>query len=95
MTDAYLRPIAFRGSEQIGVSAPAWPSIARGHRLLGLAELLQPLRKRSKGVRLMHAKWRRPDPRSASPGNAKAAGLYMICTLTKEMPPSGRATPMR
>jgi branched-chain amino acid aminotransferase len=80
-TDAYLRPIAFRGSEQIGVSAPLcrtrvaiagweWPSY------------FNPEQKR-KGVRLTHAKWRRPDPASA-PFAAKAAGLYMICTLSKE-----------
>ena len=81
LTDAYLRPIAFRGSEQIGVSAPAcrtrvavtcwdWPSY------------FDPAVKRQ-GVRLTHAQWRRPDPRSI-PWEAKAAGLYMICTLSKE-----------
>lgn len=81
LTDAYLRPIAFRGSEQIGVSAPAakthvtiacwdWPSYFS-------------LEVKKKGVRLTHAKWRRPDPDSI-PWAAKAAGLYMICTLSKE-----------
>ncbi len=80
-TDAYLRPIVFRGSEQIGVSAPLcktrvaiacwdWPSY------------FDAAQKR-KGVRLTHAAWRRPDPRSI-PWQAKAAGLYMICTMSKE-----------
>ena len=81
LTDAYLRPIAFRGSEQIGVSAPLcttrvaiacwdWPSYF-------------PVEQKKKGVRVMHATWRRPHPSSA-PYAAKAAGLYMICTLQKE-----------
>ena len=35
-----------------------------------------------KGIRLDIAEWRRPDPRTA-PAKAKAAGLYMICTLSK------------
>ena len=35
-----------------------------------------------KGIRLDIADWRRPDPRTA-PAHAKAAGLYMICTLSK------------
>jgi branched-chain amino acid aminotransferase len=81
LTDAYLRPVAWRGSEQLGVSATRtrvhvavaawdWPSYFAPEEKL-------------KGVRLTHAQWRRPDPRSA-PYQAKAAGLYMICTLTKE-----------
>jgi branched-chain amino acid aminotransferase len=35
-----------------------------------------------KGIRLDLAEWRRPDPRTA-PSKSKAAGLYMICTLSK------------
>jgi branched-chain amino acid aminotransferase len=34
------------------------------------------------GIRLTHAKWRRPDPATA-PCASKAAGLYMICTMSK------------
>ncbi|MFK7793623.1 MAG: branched-chain amino acid aminotransferase [Devosiaceae bacterium] len=79
-TDAYLRPIAWRGSEMMGVSAQKnrinvaiaaweWPSYFAPE-------------ERMKGIRLDIAKWRRPDPRTA-PHNAKAAGLYMICTLSK------------
>ena len=35
-----------------------------------------------KGIRLKTSDWRRPDPQTA-PVQAKAAGLYMICTLAK------------
>jgi branched-chain amino acid aminotransferase len=78
--DAYVRPIAWRGSEQMGVSAQnnrincaiaiwQWPSY------------FDPAQK-LKGIRLDMAEWRRPDPRTA-PSTSKAAGLYMICTLSK------------
>ena len=78
--DAYVRPIAWRGSEQMGVSAQnnrincaiaiwQWPSY------------FDPAQK-LKGIRLDIAEYRRPDPRTA-PSQAKAAGLYMICTLSK------------
>jgi len=79
-TDAYVRPIAWRGSEMMGVSAQAnrinlaiaiwqWPSY------------FDPAQ-RLKGIRLDIAEWRRPDPRTA-PSKSKAAGLYMICTMSK------------
>ncbi len=79
-TDAYVRPIAWRGSEMMGVSAQnnrinvaiaawQWPSYFKPEEKL-------------KGIRLDIAKWRRPDPATA-PSFAKAAGLYMICTLSK------------
>ena len=79
-TDAYVRPIAWRGSEQLGVSAQQtkihvaiasweWPSYFS-------PEL------RDRGIRLTFSKWRRPAPDTA-PTQAKAAGLYMICTLSK------------
>jgi branched-chain amino acid aminotransferase len=78
--DAYVRPIAWRGSEQLGVSAQhnrihlaiatwEWPSY------------FDPAQ-RLKGIRLDLAEYRRPDPRT-SPCLAKAAGLYMICTISK------------
>ncbi|TAK48319.1 MAG: branched-chain amino acid aminotransferase [Xanthobacteraceae bacterium] len=79
-TDAYVRPVAWRGSEMMGVSAQTntihlaiacwqWPSY------FDPAERL-------KGIRLDLAEYRRPDPRTA-PAKAKAAGLYMICTVSK------------
>ena len=78
--DAYVRPIAWRGSEALGVSAQSnkihvaiatweWPSY------------FQP-EQRLKGLRLDLAEYRRPDPKTA-PCLAKAAGLYMICTISK------------
>lgn len=80
LVDAYIRPIAWRGSEMMGVSAQrntinvaiaawAWPSYFAPE-------------ERLKGIRLDMAQYRRPDPRTA-PCNSKAAGLYMICTLSK------------
>jgi branched-chain amino acid aminotransferase len=78
--NAYVRPIAWRGSEQLGVSAQnntihlaiaawEWPSY------------FDPAQ-RMKGIRLDLAEYRRPDPRTA-PCLAKASGLYMICTISK------------
>jgi len=77
---AYVRPIAWRGSEALGVSAQQnkihfaiatweWPSY------------FDPAQ-RLKGIRLDLAEYRRPDPKTA-PCLAKAAGLYMICTISK------------
>ena len=80
LTDAYMRPVAWRGSEEMGVAADNntvhlaiaawdWPSYYS-------------LDERLKGIRLTHAKWKRPSPETI-PSAAKAAGLYMICTLSK------------
>lgn len=78
--DAYVRPIAWRGSEMMGVSAQ--------HNKINLAiaiwewpSYFDP-EQRQKGIRLDIAEYRRPDPRTA-PSKSKAAGLYMICTLSK------------
>ncbi|HVY21577.1 MAG TPA: branched-chain amino acid aminotransferase [Bauldia sp.] len=80
MVDAYVRPIAWRGSEMMGVSAQNntihlaiavwdWPSYFKPE-------------ERLKGIRLDMAKYRRPDP-ATEPSKSKAAGLYMICTISK------------
>ena len=80
LVDAYCRPIAWRGSEMMGVSAQhntihlaiavwEWPSYFKPEEKL-------------KGIRLDLAKFRRPDPATA-PSKSKAAGLYMICTISK------------
>jgi branched-chain amino acid aminotransferase len=80
LQNAYIRPIAWRGSEMMGVSAQAnrinvaiavwdWPSY------------FDPAEK-MKGIRLDIAQWKRPDP-ATIPCKSKAAGLYMICTLSK------------
>jgi branched-chain amino acid aminotransferase len=79
LTSGYVRPLAWRGSEQLAVSAQqtkihlmvacwVWPDYYGADRM--------------KGVRLGLADWRRPHPQTA-PTNSKAAGLYMIGTLAK------------
>lgn len=79
--DAYVRPFAWRGSEMMAVSALnnrthvaiatwEWPS------------MFDPAQ-RLKGIRLDVAEFRRPDPATA-PCQSKAAGLYMICTISKQ-----------
>jgi branched-chain amino acid aminotransferase len=80
LTNAYVRPIAWRGSEQMGVSA----QLTRPHLAVAVWEWgayfgEEALRK---GLRLDIARWRRPAPYTA-PTKAKAAGLYMICTMSK------------
>ncbi|WP_145142890.1 branched-chain amino acid aminotransferase [Roseomonas gilardii] len=78
-TEAYVRPVAWRGSEMLAVSAQktkihlaiacwGWPNLFGENRM--------------RGVRLGMAKWRRPAPDTA-PTAAKASGLYMIGTLSK------------
>ncbi len=80
LTNAYVRPIAWRGSEQMGVSAQRTkPHLAIACWEWGAyfgAEAL------AKGLRLNIAPWRRPAPYTA-PTKSKAAGLYMICTMSK------------
>jgi branched-chain amino acid aminotransferase len=82
LDDCYVRPIAWRGSESISVSAMDskihfaiavwdWPSY------------FDPEEKK-KGIRLTWAKYRRPAPDTA-PTDSKAAGLYMICTVSKHI----------
>lgn len=80
MKDVYVRPIAWRGSESMGVSAQN----NRVHLAIAIWEwpsYFDPEQK-LKGIRLDIAEYRRPDPRTA-PSKSKAAGLYMICTLSK------------
>ena len=78
--DQYVRPVAWRGSEMMAVSAQhnkihvaiatwAWPSMFDAETKM-------------KGIKLDIAEYRRPDPMCA-PVHAKAAGLYMICTISK------------
>ncbi|EAU41802.1 branched-chain amino acid aminotransferase [Fulvimarina pelagi HTCC2506] len=79
-TDAYVRPVAWRGSEMMGVSAQ------KNRINVAIAAWLWPSYfdpdQRMKGIRLDLAEYRRPDPMTA-PSRAKAAGLYMICTISK------------
>ncbi len=79
-TDAYIRPVVYRGSEMMAVAAQStrihvaiaawqWPSYFDAETKM-------------KGIRLDVSDWRRPAPDTA-PTAAKAAGLYMICTMSK------------
>ena len=78
--DGYIRPVSWRGSEMMGISAQRntihfavaaweWPSYYTPE-------------SRLKGIKLQLSKWRRPSSDTA-PVSTKAAGLYMICTLAK------------
>lgn len=80
IVDGYVRPVAWRGSEMMGVSAQnnrihlaiaawTWPSYFAAEAKM-------------KGIRMKTGAWRRPAPDTA-PVHAKAAGLYMICTMAK------------
>ena len=80
LSDCYVRPIAWRGSEMIGVSAQQ----TRIHVAIAVWEwpsYFDPATK-AKGIRLTWAKYDRPAPNTI-PTAAKAAGLYMICTISK------------
>jgi branched-chain amino acid aminotransferase len=79
-TDAYARPISWRGSEMMGVSAQH-NTIHLGIASWDWPSYFDPAQ-RMKGIRLDIADYRRPDPATA-PALAKAAGLYMICTISK------------
>lgn len=79
LTDGYVRPVAWRGSEQMGVSAQK----TRPHLAIAAWSWGAYFGEASeKGLRLDIAEWRRPAPYTA-PVQAKAAGLYMICTMSK------------
>ena len=78
--DGYIRPVVWRGSEKmeisaidasthIAIAAWRWPSYFSPEKIL-------------EGIRLTKSNWVRPSPDSA-PTNSKAAGLYMICSLSK------------
>ncbi|MGV3550115.1 branched-chain amino acid aminotransferase [Rhizobium sp.] len=78
--DAYVRPIAWRGSEMMGVSAQN-NKINVAIAIWQWGSYFNPAEK-LKGIKLDMAEYRRPDPMTA-PSRAKAAGLYMICTISK------------
>jgi branched-chain amino acid aminotransferase len=80
ISDGYVRPLAWRGPEMMGVSAQncrinvaiaawTWPAYFTPEARL-------------KGIRMTRAIYDRPAPNTA-PTQSKAAGLYMICTLSK------------
>ena len=78
--DGYVRPVAWRGSEMMGVSA-------QNNRInVAIAAWEWPAyftpEARLQGIRMTISPWARPAPNTA-PVRSKAAGLYMICTLSK------------
>jgi branched-chain amino acid aminotransferase len=81
LTDAYMRPVAWRGSEELSVPG-------RNNKVhLAIAAWVWPsyfsVEEKLKGIRLEWSRWKRPSPETI-PSHAKAAGLYMICTLSKD-----------
>ncbi len=80
LTNAYVRPVAWRGAgEDMGVASARNPvhlaiAVWEWGAYYGDAK--------TKGAKLDIAKWKRPSPECA-PSQAKAAGLYMIATLSK------------
>ena len=78
--DGYIRPVVWRGSEMMAISSKEasiniaiaawkWPSYFSPEKIL-------------QGINMTIAEWKRPPPNCA-PTNSKAAGLYMICSLSK------------
>lgn len=81
LSSGYVRPIAWRGSEVLGVSAIG----TTVH--LAIAPWAQEgrlsVQARDAGINVTMAKYRRPSPETA-PGHAKVAGLYVICGIEKD-----------
>lgn len=77
LESGYVRPIAWRGAEVIGVSAKG----TRAH--VAIAAFPWGAYYEQKAIRLITSRWKRPSPES-SPAGSKAAGLYIICTLAKD-----------
>ena len=80
LVDCYVRPAAWRGSEMMGVSAQS-NRINVAIAAWDWGSYFDPA-ERLKGIRITRAHYKRPDP-ATIPSKAKAAGLYMICTLEK------------
>ena len=81
IADGYVRPVAWRGPEQMGVAAQK----TKIHMAIAVWDDWKAYftpEARAKGIRMSWAKWARPAPNTA-PTAAKAAGLYMICTWAK------------
>ncbi|PTW43785.1 MULTISPECIES: branched-chain amino acid aminotransferase [Rhodovulum] len=80
MTDCYVRPLAWRGSgPDMGVASEQNPvrmavAVWEWGAYYGAAKM--------KGAKLDISKWKRPSPETV-PSQAKASGLYMICTMSK------------
>ena len=77
LESGYVRPIAWRGAEVIGVSAKGT------HVHVAVTAFPWGAYYEQKAIRLVTSRWKRPSPES-SPAGSKAAGLYIICTLAKD-----------
>ena len=80
IVNGYIRPFIWRGSEMMGVSAQK-TKINVAIAIWDWPAYFDPELKK-KGIKLNISRWQRP-PQNSSPWNSKAAGLYMICTLSK------------
>ena len=81
LKDCYVRPIVWRGSQQMGLSTSksdtnvaiaVWDDWASYFKI----------EDRKAGLRLITSPWKRPSPDTA-PCEAKASGPYVICTMSK------------
>jgi branched-chain amino acid aminotransferase len=81
LLSGYIRPVAWRGSEVMGVSAIG----TKVHLAIAPWNLEGRLSVQAKpgGISVTMAKFRRPGPEVA-PGQSKAAGLYIICSIEKD-----------
>ena len=84
LDDAYLRPVAWRGSEMMGVASKN----NQIHLAVAAWSWGNYFSNKMAGIRLMISPWRRPAP-DTIPCKAKAAGLYMICTMAKDQAAEG------
>ncbi len=80
VNDGYVRPVIWRGSEMMAISAQK-NKIHVAVAAWEWGSYFDPKLK-LKGIKLNISSWRRPHPNSV-PWDTKAAGLYMICTLSK------------
>ena len=80
LEDAYIRPVAWRGSEMMAISAQQ----TKIHVAIAAWSWGKYFNKDAleRGLKLRTSDWRRPSPQTA-PSASKAAGLYMICTMSK------------
>lgn len=81
IADGYIRPIAWRGPEQLAVAAPN-VSVRVAFACWDWPKYFFPKGGEGKGVYLQTSQWLRPDPRT-SPVQSKAAGIYMVGTMAK------------
>ena len=80
LSDSYVRAVAWRGAgEDMGVSSRRNP-VRLAIAAWGWGNYYGDAK--TKGAKLDIARWKRPSPETA-PSHAKAAGLYMICTMSK------------